>query len=100
MEIEGWKGVAEVRYYPVYLDLKGRYCVVIGGGSVAEGKVKGLLEAEAKVTVISPQLTPRLQELAQAGHIVHVARRYRRGDLAGAFLAIGATDDRMVNEQV
>jgi len=80
--------------------LTGRHCVVIGGGSVAEGKVKGLLEAEAKVTVVSPQLTPHLRKLAQAGLIIHVARRYRRDDLAGAFLAISATDDRTINKQV
>lgn len=100
MGVERWKGVTEVRYYPVYLDLKERHCVVIGGGSVAEGKVKGLLEAGAHVTVISPQLTPKLRETADEGHIVHVARRYRAGDLTGAFLAISATDDRTVNEQV
>lgn len=100
MEVERWKGVTEARYYPVYLDLRGRHCVVIGGGSVAEGKVKGLLEAGAHVTVISPQLTPNLRQAADEGHIVHVARRYQAGDLAGAFLAISATNERTVNEQV
>lgn len=89
-----------MRYYPAYLDLRGRRCVVIGGGVVAEGKVKGLLEAEAEVTVISPQLTSTLRKLADEGHVAHIARQYRPGDLIGAFLAISATDDRTVNEQV
>ena len=89
-----------MRYYPIYLDLRGRPCVVIGGGPVAEGKVKGLLEAGAHVTVISPQLTPQLRKMADEGHIVHVARRYQAGDLTEAFLAISATNDRAVNEQV
>jgi siroheme synthase-like protein len=89
-----------MRYYPAYLDLRGRRCVVIGGGVVAEGKVKGLLEAEAEVTVISPQLTSTLQKLADEDGIAHIARWYRPGDLIGAFLAISATDDRTVNEQV
>ncbi|MFQ5854327.1 MAG: bifunctional precorrin-2 dehydrogenase/sirohydrochlorin ferrochelatase [Anaerolineae bacterium] len=89
-----------MRYYPVYLDLRGRRCIVIGGGSVAEGKVKGLLEADARVTVVSPQLTPQLKKLLDDGHIVHVARSYQPGDLAGVFLVISATDNRSVNEQV
>ena len=88
-----------MRYYPIYLDLRGRRCVVIGGGPVAEHKVKGLLEAEAQVVVIAPELTPGLQALAREGRIVHVARPYRPGDLAGAFLAISATDDREVNRR-
>lgn len=92
--------LVKMRYYPIYLDLRGRRCVVIGGGTIAEGKVKGLLEAEARVTVVSPQLTSQLQKLASRGLIAHVARRYQPGDLAGAFLAISATDDRAVNEQV
>lgn len=92
--------LVEMRYYPVYLDLRGRRCVVIGGGPVAEGKVSGLLQAEARVTVVSPRLTPELRKAADEGHIVHIARRYQAGDLAGAFLAISATDDRAVNEQV
>jgi len=89
-----------MRYYPAFLDLRGRRCAVIGGGVVAEGKVKGLLEAEAEVTVISPQLTSTLQKLADEGRIAHIGRQYRPGDLIGAFLAISATDDRTVNEQV
>ena len=48
-------------YYPVYIQLREQPCVVIGGGKIAEGKVDGLLAAEAKVTVISPDLTPHLQ---------------------------------------
>ncbi len=87
-------------YYPVFLDLQGRRCVVVGGGPVAEGKVKALLEAGAEVTVISPEVAGALQELADGGRITHLARRYRPGDLAGAFLAICATDDRGVNRQV
>jgi siroheme synthase-like protein len=92
--------VNAVHYYPAFLNLQGRRCVVIGGGAVAEGKVFGLLEAEALVTVISPALTPALQSLASEGRIAHTARACQPGDLASAFLAISATDDRAVNEQV
>lgn len=87
-------------WYPVSLDLEGRPCVVIGGGPVAEQKVIGLLEAGACVTVVSSEWTRGLDKLAAEGSI-HLARRaYRTGDLAGAFLAIAAADDRAVNGAV
>lgn len=86
-------------YYPALLELQGRRCVVVGGGPVAEGKVQALLEAGAEVTVISPEVTGALQALADEGQITHLARRYRPGDLAGAFLAICATDEREVHER-
>lgn len=86
-------------FYPVNLQLAGRRCIVVGGGAVAERKVMPLLNAQADVTVISPQLTPRLAQLAEARRIVHIARLYEPGDLQGAFLVVCATDSRIVNEQ-
>lgn len=87
-------------YYPIYLQLQGQSCVVIGGGGIAEGKVDGLLAADAHVTVISSDLTPHLQELAGRGEITHIARRYQPGDLAGALIVISATDQVEINHQV
>ena len=89
-----------IRYYPVFLDLQDRRSVVVGGGDVAEGKVKPLLESNAKVTVISPQVTPDLQWLAQEGGIIWEAHPYREGDLKGAFVAIAATNDPAVNQRI
>jgi len=89
-----------VTFYPVFLNLRGRRAVVIGGGAVAEQKVLGLLSAGAHVTVVSPETTPRLAELAAAGGIDLRRRPYRSGDLAGAWLAIAGTDDRAANAQV
>ena len=89
-----------MRYYPVYFNLQGRCAVVVGGGAVAERKVMGLLEAEAHVTVVAPDLTVQLRALAEMGRLMWIARAYQEGDLASAFLAISATDDRVVNEQV
>ncbi len=85
------------RYYPISLDLRERACVVVGGGAVAEQKVLGLLEAGARVLVVSPVLSWRLEDLAAQGVIEVRRRRYRGGDLEGAFVAIAATDDRAVN---
>jgi siroheme synthase-like protein len=82
-----------VRYHPVYLDLRGRRCVVVGGGNVAQGKVESLLDANGRVTVVSPTLTAALAALAETHEIVHHPRRYRSGDLAQAALAYVAVDD-------
>ena len=76
-----------VRYYPVYLDLRGRLAVVIGGGEVALEKVAGLLDAGARVRVVAPELVPELAELAARGAIEHFGHDYRGGELEGAFLA-------------
>ena len=89
-----------MRYYPVLLDLAGRRSVVVGGGTIAEGKVGALVAAGARVTVIAPALTPTLAAQHRAGRFAHVARGYEPGDLSGAFLVIGATDDPEVNHAV
>jgi len=82
-----------VGYHPVFLDLRGRSCVVVGGGVVAQQKVESLLEAGARVTVVSSSLIEALEGLAATHEIVHHARAYRRGDLDDAVLAYVAVDD-------
>ncbi len=89
-----------MKYYPAYLDLRGRPCVVIGGGAVAERKAIALLEAGAEVTVISPTLTPKLHELSDSGKISHFPKQYEEKDLSGEFLVIAATDSVEVNTLV
>jgi siroheme synthase-like protein len=86
--------------YPVALELSGRRCVVTGGGREAEGKARALLEADAGVVVIAPEITDGLADLVRRGEITHLSRRYRRGDLAGAFLVIAADTDRSVRAAV
>lgn len=86
-----------MKTYPIFLmDLAHRHCIVVGGGSEGEGKVKGLLNCEATVTVISSDLTPQLQNWAEEGRFTWLAREYERGDLHGAFLIIAerASSDR------
>ena len=80
-------------YLPIFVDASGRHCVVIGGGEIAERKTRSLIGAGAAVTVVSPSLTPGLAELAERGTVRHHARRYRTGDLAGAFLVYEATGE-------
>lgn len=87
-------------YYPIFLDMAGRPCVVIGGGAVAEHKVQGLLQVGAHVTVVSPELTSKLASLVSQGGVRHIARPYQAGDLKGYALAFVATDDYVVNADV
>jgi len=78
------------RYYPVLLDLEGRRCVVVGGGDVAERKVRALLECGAEVVVIAPQVTQAIGDLVQQGAVELLAKPYTPGDLSGAWLVIAA----------
>jgi precorrin-2 dehydrogenase len=87
-------------YYPIFLELRGRRCLVIGGGVIAERKVHGLLAAEAVVTVVSPQLTALLAGWSQNGALQHVARTYQEGDMRGYHLVFVATDDGAVTAAV
>jgi len=89
-----------MKYYPICLRIADRPCLVIGGGPIAEQKVRSLLAADANVTVVSPALTPGLAAWARTGRIAHVPRDYRRGDLAGATLVYAATDDEDLHAQV
>jgi len=90
-----------MKSYPICLvNLQDERCLVVGGGAVAERKVRSLLQVEARVTVVSPILTLGLQQLVEEGHVEWASREYQQGDLAGSFLVIGATDDVDTNEQV
>lgn len=89
-----------MRYYPAFLDLKGRKCVVVGGGKVAGRKVSSLLKAGAKVTVISPALSPALSRLEARGLITHIRGRCTPARLKGATLVFSATDQAAENGKV
>jgi precorrin-2 dehydrogenase/sirohydrochlorin ferrochelatase len=89
-----------MRYYPVFLDIADKPVVVIGGGNIALQKMDGLLEAGAKVTVISPELNERMTELRDEGRFMHVKRVYESGDIEGYELAFVATDDHDENRRV
>ena len=91
---------AGVFVYPVCLNITGRLCIVIGGGTVAERKVHGLLAAGGRVRVISPALTTSLAALAEEGRIEWLPRPYAPGDLDSAFLVFAATDSPEVQRAV
>jgi len=89
-----------MKYYPICLRIEGERCLVVGGGKVAERKVRGLLDSGAGVVVISPELTDGLARLQAGGVIGWEARGYQQGDVAGFFLVMAATDAVEVQDLV
>ena len=84
-------------YLPIFLDVKGKKCLVVGGGDVAFRKTEFLLNAGASVTIVSPEIAP---ELAKLSGITHIAERFEISHLDGYALVIAATDEEDTNELV
>src|SRR5436190_20560076 len=87
------RDMLETPFYIACLKLKGRRCVVVGGGEIGLEKVEGLLACDAGVTLVSPAAVPELEDLAREGSIQWDRRQYRPEDLEGTFLVIACTDD-------
>ena len=88
-------------YYPVFLDVRGRRCVVFGGGDVGQEKVERLVDYGADAVVISPKVTGAVRQMAAAARVTWIRRRYSSGDLEGAFIAIVAdTSDGEMNKAI
>jgi siroheme synthase-like protein len=87
-------------YFPAFLDLRGRRCLVVGGGAVGERKARDLLESGARVSVVSPALTPGLAELVSRGRVEHRPRRFRRWDARGCAVVVVATGEPRVDAAV
>ncbi len=94
------KGMLETPFYIACLRLKGRRCLVVGGGDIGLEKVEGLLACDASVTLVAPEAHPELVRLAEEGSIRWEQREYRSGDLEGCLIAIAATDDTDINIRV
>ena len=89
-----------MRYYPVNLDIRGRSCLVVGGGRVGSRKVDTLLKCKAVVTVVSPETVTQVDRWAAEGTIQLKKRSYRSSDAIGRFLVIGATDNETLNRRI
>jgi siroheme synthase-like protein len=94
------KDMLETPFYIACLRLKGRRCVVIGGGDIGLEKVEGLLACDASVTLVAPDAHPALVGLALEGSIEWARREYQPEDLDGCLIAIAATDSTDVNIRV
>ena len=93
-------GPQTLRFLPIGLDVRGRSCLVVGGGDVGTRKALTLARAGANVTVVSPAVTPELAEQIEAGRAKWVHEPYREEHLGGAFLVVAATDDGALNAAV
>jgi uroporphyrin-III C-methyltransferase/precorrin-2 dehydrogenase/sirohydrochlorin ferrochelatase len=87
-------------FYPIYLDLRSRNVLVVGGGHIATGKVGGLLEAGARVSVVAPEVNEAIARWHAAQKIVWHAREFVEGDIDNQFIVISATDDKVLNARV
>lgn len=92
--------MSATRLFPAFLNVRGRRCLIVGGGAIAEQKAAGLLSAGANLHLASPQATAGIQELADTGRLVWSSRAFLPSDLDGVFLVVAATADRAVNEAV
>jgi siroheme synthase-like protein len=88
--------VPDPGYYPLFADLRGRRCLVVGAGAVGLEKAHGLVECGASVTIVAPEADPGIGRLA----VRWLPRAYESGDLDGCFLVCAATSDRDVNRRV
>ncbi len=87
-------------YYPIYLDLRERHVLIVGGGPIATGKAQGLVEAGARVCVVAPEVSAAIQRWHAEGALVWHARAFVDSDIDGQFMVIGATDDKALNARV
>jgi siroheme synthase-like protein len=90
----------EASVYPVFLKLKARDVLVVGAGPVAERKIASLLEVDAKVRVVAPEATPKVQRWAEEGRIAWAARRFVAADVGGARLVFASTSDGEAQKEV
>jgi len=89
-----------MNFLPIFLNIRKQACLVVGGGTTASRKVELLLRANAKVTVVAPELSPQLAQWANEGRIIYRADKFAPTDLEHCRLVIAATNDKAVNEQV
>lgn len=89
-----------MRYYPIYLDVQNRNCLVVGSGSVGARKVSTLLDCGASVTVVSPRINAKLNELSKKETLIIKIKPFQFSDLKDKFLVIGATDNQELNQQI
>ncbi|HZR63641.1 MAG TPA: bifunctional precorrin-2 dehydrogenase/sirohydrochlorin ferrochelatase [Terriglobales bacterium] len=86
--------------FPIFLKLEGRRCLVVGAGTVAEGKIRGLLDADAIVQVVAPAVVPQIEKWALEGAITWRPRKFQAGDLDEVSIVVAATSSRELNRLI
>lgn len=90
----------KMAYFPLYINMERKHCVVVGGGSIAAGKVGQLLEFGAAITVIAPEVCTRMTQWKNAGKITLIQREFCEHDIDGAAAVVAASSQREVNRHV
>ena len=86
--------------FPLHIDLDGNNCTIFGGGKAAARRAEILLRFGAKVTVISPEICPVIEEMSAKGAVRHIPRKYFRGDCSNSQICVAATDDDDINIRI
>ena len=89
-----------MKLFPLFLKLEGRHCLVVGAGTVAEGKIAGLLDTGVRLRVVAPEATQQVRAWAEAGKLDWQQRAFQTTDLEGTFLVVAATSSTAVHEQI
>lgn len=87
-------------FYPLFLNIKDKKCVIVGGGEVSYRKIKGILNCGAKIIVISPEFNKKILRIAKDKPIKLIKRRYRKTDINGASIVIAATGNKELNKRI
>lgn len=92
--------MTEKRHFPIYLNLEGKQCIVIGGGDTALSKIESLLNTRAKIIVIAPEANSRIQSLARESKILWIQRDFEAADANDAFLVVSTLEDQKENQEI
>src|SRR5580704_16371641 len=100
VELQNVMGKNPTNLFPMFLKLAGRRCLVVGAGTIAESKIESLVQAGARIKVVAPEATDKIQRWSRARQIVWRKRAYRPTDLGGAFLVIAATSSAKLHRGI
>jgi len=89
-----------MRLFPIFLKLRGRRCLIVGGGRISEGKVAGLLSTGAKIKLVSPKVTPQIAAWHRSGRLCWEKRTFRNSDMERVFLVVAATSSSHVHRTI
>jgi precorrin-2 dehydrogenase len=89
-----------MRLFPLFLKLRGRHCLIVGGGKISEGKIESLFSTGAQIRVVSPTATPQIAAWDKSKRLRWQKRKFRNADLAGVFLVIAATSSSQVHRAI
>lgn len=98
--LQNWVIEKTMAYYPIFLELKGKKILIVGGGQVAERKVETLLDCGAEINIVSLRLTDKLNKIIENNGLHYLQEEFQEEHLDGVFLVIAATDDRNLNHKI